>query len=162
MAYLFEFDSVHGRFDGEVRHCEKTGKRFLLIAGHEIQVFDCKTPAEIPWKDLCIDTVIESSGEFVTSDAAKGHLQAGAKNVLLSAPTSDGKIPTFVFGVNQELYNPATMPIISNASCTTNALAPLVKLLHDNYGLDEGIATTIHAGMKYMNIILLVAILLTH
>jgi len=157
MAYLFEFDSVHGRFDGVVRHCEKSGKKYLCVGGHEIQVFDQKSPSDIPWKDLRVDFVIESSGEFVTCDGAKGHLDAGAKTVLLSAPPKDNlkgvHMPVFVYGVNHSMYDPASMPIVSTASCTTNCLAPLAKLLDDNFGIIEGIATTIHAVTASQNVV---------
>lgn len=140
LAYLLKYDSTHGPFDGEV----KSDEQALYINGQKIAVLSEKDPEKLPWKDLQIDYVIESTGLFLTPEAAQKHLKAGAKRVVLSAPAK-GDIPTFVMGVNENKYNPAHDHIVSNASCTTNCLAPIVKVLLDNFGIEEGLMTTIHA-----------------
>jgi glyceraldehyde 3-phosphate dehydrogenase len=141
LAYLYEYDTVHGRCPGEVRATESA----LIIDGHEIRCFSEKDPAALPWKNLKVDYVLESTGLFTTRADAGKHLTAGAKRVLISAPTKDKDIPTLVIGVNEEMYNPKADTIVSNASCTTNCLAPLAKVVHDNFGIDEGLMTTVHS-----------------
>lgn len=140
LAYLLRHDSTHGRFPGTVRSEENT----LIVNGKRIQVFSEKDPEKLPWKKLNIDYVVESTGLFTDAESAKKHLNAGAKRVLISAP-GKGNIPTFVLGVNEQKYNPETDFIVSNASCTTNCLAPITKVLLDHFGIEEGLMTTVHA-----------------
>lgn len=140
LAYLLKYDSTHGRMEAEISSEE--GK--LFIDGKLIRVFSEKDPARLPWKDLRIDYVVESTGHFASKEGAEKHLAAGAKRVIITAPAKDN-VPTFVMGVNQNKYNPEKDRIVSNASCTTNCLAPITKVLLDNFGIDEGLMTTIHA-----------------
>jgi glyceraldehyde 3-phosphate dehydrogenase len=141
LAYLFKYDSTHRQWAGQA----EPGEAALRVDGKEVRVFSEKEPAKLPWKNLKIDYVVESTGLFTTRDGSGQHLKAGAKRVVISAPAKDKDIPTFVLGVNEGKYNPQTDTIISNASCTTNCLAPMAKLINDNFGLDEGLMTTIHA-----------------
>ncbi len=141
LAYLFKYDTVHRRYDGEVSHSESA----IRIDGREVRCFSEKDPAALPWKDLKVDYVVESTGLFTTREGAAKHLSAGAKRVIISAPAKDKDIPTFVLGVNEDKYNPQADTIVSNASCTTNCLAPLAKVVHDNFGIEEALMTTIHA-----------------
>lgn len=138
MVYMFKFDSTHGRFKGTVE--AKDGK--LIINGNPISVFAKRNPDEIPWGDNGAAYVVESTGVFTTVDKASAHLKGGAKRVIISAPSADA--PMFVMGVNEDKYNPS-MTVISNASCTTNCLAPVAKVLNDKFGIEEGLMTTIHA-----------------
>jgi glyceraldehyde 3-phosphate dehydrogenase len=138
MVYMFHYDSVHGRFKGTVE--AKNGK--LVVNGNEIEVFTEKDPAAIPWGKAGADYVVESTGVFLTTDKASAHLKGGAKKVIISAPSTDA--PMFVMGVNEETYKPE-YNVISNASCTTNCLAPLAKIVHENFGIVEGLMTTVHA-----------------
>jgi glyceraldehyde 3-phosphate dehydrogenase len=139
MVYMAKYDSVHGRFDGEVS--DKDGK--LVVNGQEIAVFAEKNPADIGWAACGAEYVIESTGVFLTKETAQGHIDAGAKKVVMSAPSKDDT-PMFVMGVNQDSYT-ADMDFVSNASCTTNCLAPVAKVLNDNFGIAEGLMTTVHA-----------------
>lgn len=138
MVYMFKFDSTHGRFKGEVNSVN--GK--LVINGKEISVYALRNPAEIPWGSDGAEYVVESTGVFTTTEKASAHLTGGAKRVIISAPSADA--PMFVMGVNEDKYN-KSMKVISNASCTTNCLAPVAKVLNDNFGIEEGLMTTIHA-----------------
>ena len=138
MAYIVKFDTVHGRFKGEVRAEE--GK--LIVNGKEIKVYNEMEPKNIPWGKDGVDYVLECSGVFTTIEKANEHLVAGAKKVIISAPSKDA--PMFVMGVNNETYDPS-MNIISNASCTTNCLAPLAKVINDNFGIKDGLMTTVHS-----------------
>ncbi len=138
MAYLLKYDTVHGRFGSEVKYTDDT----LIINGRQIKVFVCKNPQEIPWAQVGAEIVVESTGIFTTKETAGVHLKAGAKKVVISAPSKDA--PMFVMGVNHKTYT-TDMDIVSNASCTTNCLAPLVKVVDDSFGLEEGLMTTIHA-----------------
>ncbi len=140
LAYLLKYDSTHGRFPGTV---EAEGNK-IIINGHPILVFSEKDPEHLPWGELKIDDVVESTGLFTHLEGAKKHLHAGAKRVVISAPAK-GDIPTFVMGVNEKNYRPEKDRIISNASCTTNCLAPIAKVLLDRFGIEEGLMTTIHA-----------------
>lgn len=140
LAYLFKYDSVHGRFKGDVH----SDKQSILVDGKKIDVFAEKDPEKLPWASLNIDYVVESTGLFLTPESASKHLLAGAKRVIITAPAK-GDIPTFVLGVNEDKYQPEQDRIVSNASCTTNCLAPLTKVLLDNFGIEEGLMTTIHA-----------------
>ena len=141
LAYLFKYDTVHGRFAGEVKATESA----IVIDGREVRCLAEKDPAALPWKALKADYVIESTGLFTTRADAGKHLAAGAKRVVISAPAKDKDIPTFVMGVNEEKFNPAADTIVSNASCTTNCLAPLTKVVYDNFGIEEGLMTTVHS-----------------
>lgn len=140
LAYLLKYDSTHGRFPTEVR---AEGEK-LRINHHLISVFSEKDPAKLPWKDLKIDYVIEASGHFASKEGSSKHLQAGAKRVIITAPSKED-LPTFVMGVNEKNYDPSKDFIVSNASCTTNCLAVITKIILDNYGMEEGLMTTIHA-----------------
>ena len=138
MAYMVKYDTVHGRDEGEVSSEE--GK--LIVNGKEIKVFNEMDPKNIPWGANGVDYVLECSGVFTTIEKANAHLEGGAKKVIISAPSKDA--PMFVMGVNNDKYTP-DMNIISNASCTTNCLAPLAKVIHDNFGIKDGLMTTVHA-----------------
>jgi glyceraldehyde 3-phosphate dehydrogenase len=141
-AHLLKYDSVHGPWKHEVG----AGKECLTINRNEIKVFSRRDPAEIPWKEMGVDIVIESTGIFTSFEPASKHLKAGAKKVVISAPCKDAdRIRTFVYGINHETYDPRVDHIISNASCTTNCLAPVVKVLHDNFSIQRGLMTTIHS-----------------
>lgn len=140
LAYLLKYDSTHGQIGVNVESQGDT----LIVDGKKIAVFSEKDPAKLPWKELEIDYVIESTGFFTKKEGAALHLDAGAKRVIITAPGKGG-IPTFVLGVNHTKYNPHTDTIVSNASCTTNCLAPITKVLLDNFGIDEGLMTTVHA-----------------
>ncbi|CAH0564952.1 unnamed protein product [Brassicogethes aeneus] len=138
MVYLFKYDSTHGRFKGEV----STDGTSLIVNGKAIQVFQERDPASIPWGKAGAEYIVESTGVFTTIDKASAHLKGGAKKVIISAPSADA--PMYVCGVNLDAYNPADK-VISNASCTTNCLAPLAKVIHDNFEIVEGLMTTVHA-----------------
>ena len=138
MAYMTKYDTVHGRFDGEVSSKEGT----LIVNGKEIKVYNEMDPHNIPWGELGVDYVLECSGVFTTLEKAQAHIDAGAKKVIISAPSKDA--PMFVMGVNNDKYDPS-MNIISNASCTTNCLAPLAKVINDNFGIKDGLMTTVHS-----------------
>ena len=140
LAYLFKHDTVHGTFKGEVL----SENDALIINGKKISALSYKDPVHLPWKDLNIDYVIESTGHFTSYELASKHLVAGAKKVIISAPAKDS-IPTFVMGVNESKYDPKKDHIVSNASCTTNCLAPLCKVIMDHCGIEEGLMTTVHA-----------------
>eukprot|EP00164_Ancoracysta_twista_P008576 GFYU01012436.1.p2 GENE.GFYU01012436.1~~GFYU01012436.1.p2 ORF type:complete len:351 (+),score=139.82 GFYU01012436.1:46-1053(+) len=138
MVYMFKYDSVHGKHQGTVE--AKDGK--LVVDGKAITVTNCRDPAEIPWGTNGATVVVESSGVFTTNEKAAAHLKGGAKKVVISAPSADA--PMFVMGVNEEKYT-ADVDILSNASCTTNCLAPLAKVVHEKFGIVEGLMTTVHA-----------------
>ncbi|XP_076357994.1 glyceraldehyde-3-phosphate dehydrogenase 2-like [Tachypleus tridentatus] len=138
MVYMFKYDSTHGRYKGEIR----AEGGMLIVGGQKIHVFQEMKPSSIPWGKLGAEYVVESTGVFTTLEKAKPHIEGGAKKVIISAPSADA--PMFVMGVNHEKYDPS-MEIISNASCTTNCLAPLAKVIHDNFGIVEGLMTTVHA-----------------
>jgi len=139
MAYMLKYDSVHGRFDGDVE--VKDGK--LVVNGQAIRVTAERNPADLKWNEVAAEYVVESTGLFLTKETAQAHIDAGAKRVVMSAPSKDAT-PMFVCGVNLDKYT-ADMNIVSNASCTTNCLAPITKVLHDNFGIVEGLMTTVHA-----------------
>ena len=138
MGYMLKYDSVHGPFKGTVSHTENS----IIVNGHEIPVFSEKDPTNLPWGKYDTDFVVESTGLFTTVEKASAHLKAGAKKVVISAPSADA--PMFVMGVNNKEYKPE-MNIVSNASCTTNCLAPLAKVIHDHFGIESGLMTTVHA-----------------
>ncbi|HIH40986.1 TPA: type I glyceraldehyde-3-phosphate dehydrogenase [Candidatus Woesearchaeota archaeon] len=142
LAYLLKHDSVHGGYKGEVGH----DKSNLIADGKKILVLSEKEPQKLPWKKLKVDIVVESTGFFRTKELASRHIEAGAKKVILSAPCKgEDRIKTIVLGVNEEMYNKKKDHIISNASCTTNCLAPVVKVLNDAYGIEHGLMTTVHS-----------------
>jgi glyceraldehyde 3-phosphate dehydrogenase len=139
MAYLLKYDSVHGRLQGDIEVKENA----LVVNGTEIKVFNGRAPEEVKWSDAGVKVVVESSGVFLTREKAEGHLKGGATHVVMAAPSKDDT-PMFVMGVNHTQYQPS-MDIVSNASCTTNCLAPLAKVIHDEFGIIEGLMTTVHA-----------------
>lgn len=142
MGHLFKYDSVYGRFKGRI----KAGENFISVNGDRILMFSEKDPANLPWGKLGIDVVIESTGFFRKREQVEGHLKAGAKKVIISAPPKGDKpIRQIVLGVNENTYNPKKDDVISNASCTTNCLAPVAKVLDDKFGIVKGFMTTIHA-----------------
>lgn len=138
MAYMLKYDTVHGRFNGDI----KTEEHKIIINGKEIKVYNEMDPVNIPWGADGVDYVLECSGVFTTIEKAEAHLKAGAKKVIISAPSKDA--PMFVMGVNNDKYTP-DINILSNASCTTNCLAPLAKIINDNFGIKDGLMTTVHA-----------------
>ena len=138
MAYMVKYDTVHGRFEGTVEGKDNE----LVVNGKSIKVFNEMEPKNIPWGELGVEYVLECSGVFTTTEKANGHLEGGAKKVIISAPSKDA--PMFVMGVNNETYDPS-MNIVSNASCTTNCLAPLAKIINDKFGIKEGLMTTVHS-----------------
>lgn len=143
LGYLFKYDTVHRRYPGDV---QVRNENTLVVDGHEIRTFAERDPAKLPWKDLGVDYVVESTGLFTDFEAASKHLTGGAKRVVISAPTkSPDQIPTIVMGVNQNSYDKSKHTIVSNASCTTNCLAPVAKVLHEQFGIVEGLMTTVHA-----------------
>ncbi len=140
LAHLFKYDSNYGRFPGTVSFDEKN----ITVNGKTIRVYEEKDPAALPWGEIGADIVIESTGRFTKLEAAEAHLKAGAKKVIISAP-GKGDMLTVVMGVNEHMYDPAKHHVISNASCTTNGLAPVAKVLNDTFGIEKGILTTVHA-----------------
>lgn len=138
MVYMFKYDSTHGKFKGEV----STKNGMLVVNGKEIHVFQERDPTAIPWAKSGAEYVVESTGVFTTVEKASAHLNGGAKKVVISAPSADA--PMYVMGVNHESYNPS-IHVVSNASCTTNCLAPLAKVINDNFGIEQGLMTTVHA-----------------
>ncbi|RDI96648.1 type I glyceraldehyde-3-phosphate dehydrogenase [Meiothermus sp. QL-1] len=140
LAHLFKYDSNYGRFPGTVSYDEES----ITVNGKRIRVYEEKDPAKLPWGEIGVDIVIESTGRFTKLEAAEAHLQAGAKKVIISAP-GKGDMLTVVMGVNEHMYDPAKHHVVSNASCTTNGLAPVAKVLNDNFGIEKGLLTTVHA-----------------
>jgi glyceraldehyde 3-phosphate dehydrogenase len=140
LAHLLKYDSVHGTYPGTV----EAGENSITVDGDEIKVFSETDPARLPWADLGVDIVIESTGRFTKRDDAAKHLAAGAKKVIISAPAKNEDV-TIVLGVNQDAYDPTKHDIVSNASCTTNCLAPVVKVLLDEFGFERGLMTTVHS-----------------
>jgi glyceraldehyde 3-phosphate dehydrogenase len=138
MAYMFKYDSTHGQFKGEVSH----GDGKLIVNGQQISVFTEKEPSKIPWGQLGAEYIVESTGVFTTVEKCQPHIQAGAKKVIITAPSADA--PMFVMGVNEEKYT-GKETVISNASCTTNCLAPLAKVVHEKFGIVEALMTTVHS-----------------
>ena len=147
LAHLLKYDSILGRFPGEISYDDDA----IIIDGKEIKAFAEKDPAQLPWAELGVDIVIESTGFFTDATKAQAHIEAGAKKVLISAPAKNEDI-TIVMGVNDDLYDPAAHNIISNASCTTNCLAPMAKALNDGLGIVKGLMTTIHAYTQDQNL----------
>ncbi|MCH3972656.1 MAG: type I glyceraldehyde-3-phosphate dehydrogenase [Oscillospiraceae bacterium] len=140
MVYNVKYDTMHGRFDGEISSTDDA----LIVNGKKVAVFAEKDPANIPWGKIGVEYVVESTGVFATTEKASAHLKAGAKKVVISAPAKDKETPTFVCGVNLDTYT-SDMKVVSNASCTTNCLAPLTKVINDKFGIVEGLMTTVHS-----------------
>jgi len=150
LAHLLKYDSVHGILDIDI----KAKGSSIVVDGKEIKIFSEREPENLPWKNLKIDVVVESTGIFITKEGAEKHLKAGAKKVLISAPAKgDNPIKTIVMGVNEKDYDRKKDDIISLASCTTNCLAPVVKILNDNFGIEKGFMTTVHAYTNDQNIL---------
>ena len=139
MAYMLKYDTMHGRFDGTVSSTDHS----IIVNGKEIPVFAERNPADLPWGKVGAEYVVESTGLFLTKEKSEGHIKAGAKKVVMSAPSKDDT-PMFVMGVNNDTYT-SDMQFVSNASCTTNCLAPIAKVLHDNFGITDGLMTTVHS-----------------
>ena len=139
LAYMLKYDTMHGRINAQV----SSGDNSIIVDGHVIPVYAERDPANLPWKEIGAEYVIESTGLFLTKEKSAGHIAAGAKHVVMSAPSKDDT-PMFVMGVNQDSYT-SDMTFVSNASCTTNCLAPIAKVLHDNFGIADGLMTTVHS-----------------
>lgn len=146
LAHLIKYDSTHGTFSGNIELAENA----LIVNGQRVQIVDDRDPANLPWKDLNVDIVIESTGKFNDGEKAKAHIEAGARKVIITAPAKN-EDATIVLGVNDDLLDPSTHHIISNASCTTNCLAPVVKVLNDTFGIENGLMTTVHAYTNDQN-----------
>lgn len=147
MSYMLRYDTTHGRFNGEV----SVDGKDLVVNGNKIRVTSERDPANLNWADINAEYIVESTGLFLTEDSAKGHLVSGAKKVVMSAPSKDDT-PMFVMGVNNSSYS-TDMNFVSNASCTTNCLAPMAKVLHDNFGIESGLMTTVHAATASQKIV---------
>jgi len=148
LAHLLKYDSITGRLDGDVSFDETQ----IIVNGKAIKVFEERDPANLPWGELGVDIVIESTGRFTKSEDARKHITAGAKKVIVSAPASGADVATLVLGVNEGSYDPSAHDIISNASCTTNCLAPLAKVFMDEFGIERGLMTTVHAYTADQNL----------
>jgi len=144
LKYLLEYDTVHGRFAGTVEVGEDNNS--LIVNGLKVSLSGVRDPTEIPWKEVGVEYVCESTGAFTDTPKCLGHIEAGAKKVIISAPAKDAETPTLVVGVNTDDYDPATMQVVSCASCTTNGLAPLVKTINEKFGIKQGLMTTVHAA----------------
>ena len=147
MSYMLRYDSTHGKFKGSV---EAKGNN-LIVNGNKIRITNEKNPSKLKWSDIEAEYIVESTGLFLTKDSAKGHIESGAKKVIMSAPSKDDT-PMFVMGVNNETYT-NDMNFVSNASCTTNCLAPIAKVLNDKFGIDSGLMTTVHAATSSQKIV---------
>ena len=147
LAYATKYDSVHGRFNGTVEVVDGN----LVVNGKNVKLLNSRDPSQLPWGELGVDYVLECTGKFLTKESAQPHLDAGAKVVVLSGPSKDDT-PMFVCGVNLDKYDPS-MTVVSNASCTTNCLAPLAKVINDKFGIVEGLMTTVHAGTATQNVV---------
>ena len=147
LAYVTKFDSVHGRFNGSVEVVDGN----LVVNGKTVKLLNSRDPHDLPWGELGVDYVLECTGKFLTKESAQPHLDAGAKVVVLSGPSKDDT-PMFVCGVNLDKYD-TSMTVVSNASCTTNCLAPLAKVINDKFGIIEGLMTTVHAGTATQNVV---------
>ncbi|MEP6821795.1 MAG: type I glyceraldehyde-3-phosphate dehydrogenase [Chthoniobacterales bacterium] len=149
LAHLLKWDSVHGKFDGEIGHDAEN----IIVRGHKIKIMKERDPAKLPWKDLGVDVVMESTGFFTEREKAELHIsKGGAKRVLISAPAK-GPDATICLGINDDVYDPAKHTVVSNASCTTNCLAPMAKVLNDKFGIESGFMTTIHSYTNDQNIL---------
>ncbi len=147
MSYMLKYDTTHGRFDGDVL----VDGNDLVVNGNKIRVTSERDPSNLKWNEINADYIVESTGLFLTKDSSKGHIQSGAKKVIMSAPSKDDT-PMFVMGVNHLSYS-SDMDFVSNASCTTNCLAPMAKVLNDNFGIESGLMTTVHAATASQKIV---------
>jgi glyceraldehyde 3-phosphate dehydrogenase len=147
-AHLFRYDSTYGRYPGEV----SAGESSITVDGHEVRAFSEKDPAALPWKDLGVDIVVESTGIFTDATKAKAHLDGGARKVIISAPAKNEDV-TVVLGVNEDRYDPEQHHIVSNASCTTNGLALPAKVVFDSFGIERGLMTTVHSYTNDQNVL---------
>jgi glyceraldehyde 3-phosphate dehydrogenase len=150
-AHLLKYDSTHGRLDGDVKATDEG----IVVGGHTIKVFAERDPKALPWSDLGVDVVVESTGIFTDRDKAAAHIDAGAPRVIISAP-ANGADATFVVGVNDDQFDPAAHTVVSNASCTTNCFVPMIKVLDDAFGVEKGLMTTVHAYTNDQNLLDLV------
>lgn len=141
LAHMLKYDTVHGKLDADIKFTDDS----ILVDGQETKIISERDPKKLPWAQLDIEIVVEATGKFRQGDAARQHVEAGAKKVVITAPAKDGEDVTVVMGVNEENYDYSTHEIISNASCTTNCLAPIIKVLHDNFQIEQGMMTTIHS-----------------
>ena len=141
VAHMIKYDSIHGTFDAEV---SARDNRTIVVDGHEVLLLAEGDPTLLPWKELGVEFVVESTGRFNNKEDASKHIQAGARKVVISAPAK-GECMTIVMGVNEDQYDPSQHHVVSNASCTTNCLAPVAKVLHENFGIEKGLMTTVHA-----------------
>jgi glyceraldehyde 3-phosphate dehydrogenase len=148
LAHLLKWDSIHGKFDGEISYDDEN----IIVCGHKIKVLKERDPAKLPWRDLGVDVVLESTGLFTNREKAELHFAAGAKKVLISAPAKNPDA-TICIGINDEIYDGSKMNIVSNASCTTNCLAPMAKVLHQNFTIQSGFMSTIHSYTNDQNIL---------
>ncbi|MFP4116063.1 MAG: type I glyceraldehyde-3-phosphate dehydrogenase [Candidatus Aenigmatarchaeota archaeon] len=150
LVYLLKHDSVYGRYEKDVK--VRDGE--LTVDGEEIKLLQEKSPEELPWDEMDVDVACESTGIFRKKEDAAKHLEAGAKKVVISAPSKgEGEVPSIVYGVNEDEYDPREHNIVDNASCTTNSMAPMVKVLHDEFGIKEGVITTVHAYTSTQNLV---------
>ena len=147
MAYMLRYDTMHGQFDGTIEYTDDA----IIVNGKTVKFFACMDPKDIPWGEVGAEYVVESTGMFLTKEKAQAHIDAGAKKVVMSAPSKDDT-PMFVMGVNHETYD-SSMNFVSNASCTTNCIIPIIKLLDDAYGIESGTVTTIHSAMHDQQVI---------
>ena len=139
-AYMLRYDTIHGKFDGTIDVKDDA----IVVNGEEVKFYTCMSPADIPWTECGAEYIVESTGVFLTTEKASAHIKAGAKKVVISAPAKDKETPMFVMGVNNKTYT-KDMNVVSNASCTTNCLAPVAKVLNDKFGIKEGLMTTVHS-----------------
>ena len=146
LAHLIKYDTIHGPFYGDVKAEDET----LVVNGKTIQLFKTRDPKELPWEELGVDIVIEATGKFNTKEKASLHLEAGAKKVIITAPAKEEDL-TIVYGVNEDKYDPENHHVLSNASCTTNCLAPVAKVLHEEFGIESGLMTTVHSYTNDQN-----------
>lgn len=149
LAHLLKYDSIYGIYNKEIRSTEES----ISVGEKEFRVFSEPDPEKLPWKELDVDVVLECTGAFKTLEGAEKHIKAGTKKVIISAPSKSGEVPTYILGVNEEKFNPKKDQVIDMGSCTTNCLAPIVKILQDNYGIEKGFMTTIHSYTTSQNIL---------
>ena len=149
LAHLLKYDSIQGKYKVD---SISAGEKSITVDGKEIEILAQRDPENLPWKDLGVDVVIESTGFFTSKEGAEKHIKAGAKKVIISAPAKDGDTPTFIMGINHDKYT-SDMAVVSNASCTTNCLAPICKVLEDNYGIEYGLMSTIHAATAKQKVV---------
>ena len=148
LVYMLKYDTMHGRYDGTIEYTDDA----IIVDGKKVPVYSHTEAVDIPWKECGAEYIVEATGAYVTTEKAMDHIKAGAKKVVISAPAKDKETPTFVYGVNHEKYTP-DMTVVSNASCTTNCLAPLAKVIEDNWGIKEGLMSTIHSATAKQKVV---------